>query len=642
MLSPGKYHSEVPRSFQENLAFRWRKWRTLGASKQREMKAICKSDLLFFVNTFVWQYNPKCVSGIDQNPYSPWAGHEEVEPFITFSLQEATFTYGDRERHDCYGILRAVERQVDHISEKSREEGVSWQHLIVLDWLWLFHPMKALGVISRDEDAVDKLDDPDALFWKLDFIHDHLPPWLMPKGWEKRKHRKGMFFKNPENGSTISGEASTAKAFVGGRKMAIFIDEMSQIDKARDVLARTADVASCRLMCGTHTGVDTMFYEVATDRRTAKTVMHWSDNPWKSKGLYEYDRQANRIIQHDKGYEYPPDFQFVYEWKPNGGPRPGLRSPWYDAECVRRQGIQGAVARDLDINPKGATSQFFDPATIRELVRRYCCEPVWEGELHYDRETGRPDKSNPLVKKKGGRIRMWVNPLGSGTIKPGRYGAGCDLSYGTGATPSCLSIFNADTGDKVLEVKDASSDGAPNEFAPFVTALCWLFKTIDNEGARLGWENEGPGSTFGKKVLELGYSNVYWRHDEFKRTGQVRSHAGWQPTAANRRLLLSTYARCLASHQVVNYSEDALLSTLDFKITEKTIEHGRRKVKGQDPSGAGENHGDVVISDALAVKMVKEMGIREKEEEKKEVPVMSLAWRRQQYEAGLKKQNDWA
>ena len=58
--------------------------------------------------------------------------------------------------------------------------------------------------------------------------------------------------------------------------------------------------------------------------------------------------------------------------------------------------------------------------------------------------------------------------------------------------------------------------------------------------------------------------------------------------------------------------------------------------------GKLEKQRDVVISDALAVKMVKEMGIREKEEEKKEVPVMSLAWRRQQYEAGLKKQNDWA
>jgi hypothetical protein len=640
MLSPGPYHQFVPREFDENIDYREKKWEEPLRSKQRQLKAMCGEDLLFFVNCFVWQYNPKCVSGIDLNPFSPWVGHTEVEPFITFPLQEKTFTYGDPTRHDCYGILKAVDRQVDHISEKSREEGVSWQHLIVLDWLWLFHPMKALGVISRDEDAVDKLDDPDSLFWKLDFIHDHLPRWLMPKGWDRRKHRKGMFFKNPENGSTISGEASTAKAFVGGRKMAIFIDEMSQIDKAREVLARTADVSSCRLMCGTHTGVDTMFYEVATDRRTAKTVMHWSDNPWKSKGLYEYDREGNRIIVHDKGYEYATDFQFVYEWKPNGGPRPGLRSPWYDAECVRRQGIQGAVARDLDINPKGATSQFFDPATIRQLVREHCCEPVWEGELVYDLQTGKPDQSLALVKKANGRVKMWVNPVGLGAVKTGRFGAGCDVSYGTGATPSCLSIFNADTGDKVLEVKDPFV--GPNEFAVFVVAVCRLFKSPDGEGAKLCWENEGPGSTFGKKVLELGCRNVYWRHDEFKMSGQTRSYAGWNPTAANRRLLLSTYARCLASHQVVNFSEEALLSTLDFKITEKTIEHGRRKVKGMDPSGAGENHGDIVIADALAVKMVKEMGISEREEAKEEPSVMSLKWRRQQYEQQLRNQSEWS
>ena len=238
-------------------------------------------------------------------------------------------------------------------------------------------------------------------------------------------------------------------------------------------------------------------------------------------------------------------------------------------------------------------------------------------------------------------MRMWVNPVGMGTIKPGRYGAGCDLSWGTGATPSCVSIFNADTGDKVVEVKDPSSDGSPNEFACFVVALCWLFHSPDGEGAKLAWENEGPGSVFGKKVLELGYRNVYWRHDEHKLSGKQMNSAGWQPSMANRRLLLATYARTLASHQVVNYSEAALLSTLDFKITEKTIEHGRRKVKGQDPSGAGENHGDVVIADALATKMVKEMGLSEKKEEEKVVPVMSLQWRRQKYEAELKQQSEW-
>jgi hypothetical protein len=396
-------------------------------------------------------------------------------------------------------------------------------------------------------------------------------------------------------------------------------------------------------MCGTHTGVDTMFYEYANDRRTAKTVMHWSDNPWKSRGLYEYNRESNQIIVHDRGYEYPTDFQYVYEWKPNGGPRPGLRSPWYDAECVRRQGVQGAVARDLDINPKGATSQFFDPGTIRELIRQHCCDPVWEGDLVYDRDRGRPDTHQPLVRRVNGRVKLWISPVGMGLVKAGRFGAGCDISYGTGATPSCCSIFNADTGDKVLEVKDPTENGAPNEFASFVVALCWLFRGTDGEGARLCWENEGPGSTFGKKVLELGYRNVYWRKDEFATGGgKMTNRSGWNPTPANRRLLLSTYARCLASHQVVNYSEDAMLSTLDFKITEKTIEHGRRKVKGQDPSGAGENHGDVVVADALAVKMVKDMGITPKEEEKKEVSVMSLEWRRKQYEQQLRQQSDWA
>jgi hypothetical protein len=642
MLSPGKHHQIVPRSLAENAHYRINMLRTPLASKQRLIRKMCAEDLLFFVNTFVYQYNPRAVSGVDENPYSPWVGHEEYEPFITYPFQEWAMTYGKPGQHDSHGLLWAIEKQCDHLTEKSRDMGVSWYHLIAFAWLWLFHGGKSLGVISRDEDAVDKVDDPDSLFWKIDFILQNLPHWLLPKGFSWRKHRKSMFLKNPENGSTIVGEASTSKAFSGGRKTTIFIDELSKIREARDLLGHTADVASCRLMCGTHTGLDSMFYEVANDRHTAKTVLHWTLHPLKAKGLYEYDKQSNRIVVHDKSYEYPTDFNFVYEWKPNGGPCPGLRSPWYDAECIRRQGIQGAVARDLDINPKGATSQFFDPGTIRELVRRYSCPPVWEGELDYDTKTGRPNANCPLIAKAGGRIKMWAHPVGYGGVKPGRYGAGVDMSYGTWATPSCFSLGNADTGDKILEVRDPSPDGAPDQFAPFVVALCWLFKTVDGHGAQLAWENEGPGTTFGKRVLDLGYRNVYWRHDELKSISKITSHAGWQPSMANRRLLLSTYARCLASHQVVNYSEDALLSTLDFKITEKTIEHGRRKVKGTDPSGAGENHGDVVIADALMTKMIKEMGLKPKEEEPQPQQFMSLEWRRKRYEEKLKQQSEWA
>jgi hypothetical protein len=354
MLSHGRHFERVPREFHENMLYRKKAANEPLASKQRMLKRMCAQDLLFYVNTFVWQFNPRCVGRLDDNPYSAWAGMPEITPFTTYPFQDKALTYGDPSRADFHGILWAIERQRDLVQEKSREMGVSWMNLIVIDWLWRFHGRKTLLVMSRDEDAVDKLDDPNSLFWKLDFIQDHLPIWLWPEGWDKRKHRKSMFIKNPETHSTITGEASTAKAFVGGRGTLAFIDEFSQIDKAREVLERTADVTGCRLFCSTHTGVDTAFHDLCNDKTTAKLVLHWSEHPLKRRGLYEYARETNQIIVHDKTYDYPSDFQYVYEWKPNGGPFPGLRSPWYDEECIRRK-RPSAIAMDLDINPKGAT-----------------------------------------------------------------------------------------------------------------------------------------------------------------------------------------------------------------------------------------------------------------------------------------------
>ena len=414
-----------------------------------------------------------------------------------------------------------------------------------------------------------------------------------------------------------------------------FIDEFSQIDKAREVLERTADVTGCRLFCSTHTGVDTAFHDLCNDKTTAKLVLHWSEHPLKRRGLYEYARETNQIIVHDKTYDYPSDFQYVYEWKPNGGPFPGLRSPWYDEECIRRK-RPSAIAMDLDINPKGATSQFFDPGIIHNLIRTYAIDPLWEGELNYDLETARPRE---LIRKDGGLVKMWVNPLGDGKMLAARFGGGCDISWGTGATPSCFSLINADTGEKVLEVKTPWMD--PKDFAKLVVALCWFFKDKEGNPVRLAWEAEGPGVVFGDKVIELGYRAVYWRVDELAIGAKKSDRPGWAANPTNKRLLLSAYANALGSHQVVNRSRQALESCLDFRHVQNTVEHGRRKVK-DDPSGAGENHGDMVIADALATKMVKEMGIAEKEPEKPEVKVMSLQWRRQQYEEQLRMQNEWS
>jgi len=47
-------------------------------------------------------------------------------------------------------------------------------------------------LVSRVEDLVDKTDDPKSLFWKIDFIHKHLPKWLMPDFERQKMHLKKL------------------------------------------------------------------------------------------------------------------------------------------------------------------------------------------------------------------------------------------------------------------------------------------------------------------------------------------------------------------------------------------------------------------------------------------------------------------
>ena len=278
---------------------------------------------------------------------------------------------------------------------------------------------------------------------------------------------------------------------------------------------------------------------------------------------------------------------------------------------------------DLDIDPKGSTSQFFDPLTINDLIHTYSCDPLWEGELDYDTQTAKPVG---LVKHPGGKIKLWMSPLFTGKIPPARYRAGCDVSTGMGSTNSCFSIGNADTGEKVLEL--ATPHMNEEDFGTLCVALCWLFQDADGVGAKFCWEGNGPGNALGKRVLELGYGNIYWRMNEFKEIGPKRAETpGWAPTPANKRLLLEQYRNALSTRRMLNRSERALRETLAFSYVGRgDVEHtGSRN--NNDPSGAGVNHSDRVIADALMWKMMSESGVVARIEEDSKPKFFSLAWR---------------
>lgn len=620
--SPGRWNRLVPRDEEDNVA--WRSHITAACLKDPSLRddvwEMCKEDILFYVSSFVWQYNPDR-QGFEAGPFIPWDFQERAILKVPGVPWNASDLYPEEA-----GILWCIENGEDLLAHKSRKMGASWLFLIVMEWMWHFHGMKKFLCVSKSEDAVDSKD-PDSLFWKIDFIHRHLPDWLRPK-----TKRVTNFFGNEVNDSSITGVASTGDAGVGGRATAMFIDEFALIKKDDKLWAHSAQTSRCRIVNGTHRGLNTMLYKLSRLPSINKLTMHWTQHPDNVRGLYRSTGYGLGWEVLDKTYSFPADFDFNCSGTPSGGPRPQIRSPWYDRQC-ERMGGSWAVAMDLDIDPQGSSHQYFDAVVIKELISTDCRPPLWVGDLEYDRDSAHPYR---LVENKEGLVKLWITPDGNGKPPKAKYGFGADVSLGTGATPSCLTGGDGATGQKVFEYVNAFI-GA-EDFAVLMVAVGRLFYDGDNQGAMLCWEADGPGLKTGMKILELGYRQIYYRVDEFKDNMRYRQkrvvadRPGWTPNAKGKLVLLESYKRALRERQFVNRSEEALDQCLMFEFDSRGgIAHGEESSKG-NPSGARVNHGDLVIADALAWKMMREV-YREVEAEQESVLLPNtLAWRMKKHD----------
>jgi hypothetical protein len=187
-----------------------------------------------------------------------------------------------------------------------------------------------------------------------------------------------------------------------------------------------------------------------------------------------------------------------------------------------------------------------------------------------------------------------------------------------------VSGTDAKKGEKFLEYADAGL--RPDELAPLVVALCRLTKDENDNTAFLVWEANGPGVSFGKEVIGLGYRNFHWREDAARPLTPTRSQSpGWFATPGSKLLLLTDYRKALAQRTYVNYSKDALDECLKFKYVSNTVKHAGELVDGA-ASGATVNHGDMATADALSAMGAAGRQQKIERETPAEIPVMSLAW----------------
>lgn len=557
------------------------------------LRQMCAEDILFFINTFAWIYEPRA---------SFYNNSSTVLPFLTWDRQDEVFLQ-----------LQANLGKKDTIILKSRETGVSWIALCVMAHDFIFSPTPVNFICaSRKAAFVDSKNNPSALFPKLDFLFDYLPKWILDP---VDIDRSEFHIYNRKNKSSFFGETTSKNLATGGRCKAILLDEFAALgeEKNMDYDANTAtrDVAGSRFFVSTPKGAKGCFHEIWSDsehydpEHIDRIIMHWKDDTRKNKGLYKVLGNGEiKIIDHAY-HDKHPNYKFITDAPQN---EYGVRSVWYDKECKNR--FKFDVAQELDCSFIGSGHRFFDDEVkIQELLEK-CREPLYVGDFVH--EYGYGGKFMPIA---NGRLKLWCNLTPTGMpVFSGEAIEGVDIAAGTGQSNSVISIADKKTGEKLAEY--VNSMILPENLAELAFALANWFGGAFIKHDAYG----GGGATFTKRMIELEYTNMYFRKDDTKIKARVSDNPGFFMKGSAKVSLLSDYRDTLARGAFVNYSEPAIKELRDYFYDGTTVEH-KDSMGADDPSGAGANHGDCVIADALCASCLDLSSLRsaQKKEERESI-----------------------
>jgi hypothetical protein len=195
-----------------------------------------KSNPVDFCKYWLWTFDPRV--------------KPSTLPFVPFPFQEKLI---EEVRH-------AIEYGEDIFVDKSRDVGATYTILAVFTWFWLYVPDTNFLLGSRKEEYVDnrfgnsdnvKSTKEESLFGKIEFFINHLPPFMLPKGFNAKKNFAFMKLYNPENGNSISGESSNPNFSRGSRRTAILMDEFAFWENDTSAWGSTADTSNCRIILTT-------------------------------------------------------------------------------------------------------------------------------------------------------------------------------------------------------------------------------------------------------------------------------------------------------------------------------------------------------------------------------------------------------
>ena len=269
---------KYPKDYEANVTYRLKLMLKLQKNPKMQMivNDLCKSDILFWVNTFAATYNPR------KTP--------STVPFITYEYEDKLIL----------DIADSIKNQKDLLIDKSRDMGVTWCVLLVFTWFWQFHGEGYDFLCgSRKEQYIDGIGNMDTLMEKIRFLIRNQPKWMRPQGFDWKRDSNYMKIVNPESKATITGEATNANFSRSGRRRAIFFDEFAFWETDAEAWRASADSTNCRLVVSTPCGFNNQFAKLRHSGSIEVRSLHWRLHPEKDQAWYENEckRRNNDSVE---------------------------------------------------------------------------------------------------------------------------------------------------------------------------------------------------------------------------------------------------------------------------------------------------------------------------------------------------------
>ena len=268
-----------------------------------------------------------------------------------------------------------------------------------------------------------------------------------------------------------------------------------------------------------------------------------------------------------------------------------FRSPWYDAHCLLPGGTPRFIARELDMDPRGAVGKVFPSDLLDRVKREQCKPPVWQGTPVFDSETL---LLKGLITRHDGPLKLWFKPGPDFSCPLGPFIVGCDMAVGSDGAYSSNSVASGIDDRDGEQMMEYTIKGMPLiKFGRVVVGLCrWLRR------AYLGWEDSGMAGPFAKEIMEvLCYGHVYYREvAEIGSRRKTRKAGYWMGSDADKAELFEKMALAMQTDEYIVRSDDLLRECGEYEWEKGVIIHSPTKTKG----GQEKAHGDRCIAGGVA------------------------------------------